>query len=70
MSGLFTSTDVMPGWAKAISDLIPVTHFVSVIRLIILKGSEFASVRAEFLYLIAFAVGLNGLAIWNYRKTT
>ncbi len=70
MSGLFTSTDAMPGWAKAISDLIPVTHFVSVIRLIILKGSEFASVRAEFLYLIAFAVGLNGLAIWNYRKTT
>ncbi len=70
MSGLFTSTDSMPGWAKLISNLTPVTHFITVVRLIVLKGSGFADVCLEFFYLIIFALVLNGLAIWNYRKTS
>jgi ABC-2 type transport system permease protein len=39
MSGLFTSVDNMPGWAQVISRMSPVTYFVEVIRMIILKGS-------------------------------
>lgn len=70
MSGLFTSTDSMPGWAKTISDFTPVTHFIKVVRLIVLKGSEFADVKTEFGYLVMFAIALNGFAIWNYRKTS
>ena len=69
MSGFFTSTDSMPGWARAIAEATPVTHFIRVVRLIVLKGSGFVQVQREFLYLIGFAVLLNGLAIWNYRKT-
>lgn len=70
MSGFFTSTDSMPGWAKIMSGFTPVTHFISVVRLIVLKGSGFADVKTELLYLVIFAVVLNGLAIFNYRKTT
>lgn len=70
MSGFFTSTDSMPDWAKAISSFTPVTHFISVVRLIVLKGSSFADVKTELLYLIGFAIALNGFAIWNYRKTS
>lgn len=69
MSGFFTSTDSMPHWAKTISNLTPVTHFISVVRLIVLKGSGFSQVKTEFVYLIGFALLLNGLAIFNYRKT-
>jgi len=69
MSGFFTSTDSMPDWAKSISNFTPVTHFISVVRLIVLKGSNFADVKTELLYLIGFAIALNGFAIWNYRKT-
>lgn len=69
MSGFFTSTDSMPDWAKTISNFTPVTHFISVVRLIVLKGSGFAQVKSELLYLIGFAVLLNSLAIYNYRKT-
>jgi ABC-2 type transport system permease protein len=69
MSGLFTSTDSMPGWAKQMSNLTPVTHFITVVRLIVLKGSGMADVKWEFLYLIGFAIGLNTLAIMNYKKT-
>jgi ABC-2 type transport system permease protein len=70
MSGLFTSVESMPLWARTISRLTPITHFIRVVRMIILKGSGLADVKAELLYTIAFAVILNAWAIWNYRKTT
>jgi ABC-2 type transport system permease protein len=70
MSGFFTSTDSMPDWAKQISNFTPVTHFISVVRLIVLKGSRFSEVKNELFYLIGFAFLLNGLAIYNYKKTS
>lgn len=69
MSGLFVSVDNMPPWAKMIARLTPVTHFIDVVRMIVLKGSHFSDIRMQFLYEIAFAVVLNGWAILNYRKT-
>ncbi|TDW48766.1 ABC-2 type transport system permease protein [Flavobacterium sp. 270] len=70
MSGFFTSTDSMPDWARQMSNFTPVTHFITVVRLIVLKGSGFAAVKTELLYLIGFAFLLNGLAIYNYKKTS
>jgi ABC-2 type transport system permease protein len=70
MSGFFTSTDSMPDWAKTLSEFTPVTHFVKVDRMIILKGSGWSDVKNEFFYLLAFAAVLNGWAIWNYKKTS
>lgn len=70
MSGFFTSVDSMPGWARVISNLTPVTHFITVVRLIVLKGSGLMQVKMELLYLAIFAILLNGAAILNYRKTS
>jgi len=70
MSGFFTSIDSMPEWARQISNLTPVTHFISVVRPIVLKGSGIADTYIELIYLIGFAILLNGLAILNYRKTS
>lgn len=70
MSGFFTSTDSMPSWAITMSNLTPVTHFIKVVRLIVLKGSGFSDMKAELGYLAMFAVALNGFAIWNYKKTS
>lgn len=70
MSGLFTSVESMPAWARTMSNLTPVTHFIRVVRMIVLKGSGFSDVQMEFLYIILFAVFLNGWAILNYKKTS
>ncbi|MBO9731335.1 MAG: ABC transporter permease [Chitinophaga sp.] len=70
MSGLFTAVESMPAWARVIANLTPVTHFIKVIRMIVLKGSGLMDVKWEFLYLVLFAMVLNGWAIVNYRKTT
>jgi len=70
MSGFFTSVDSMPDWAKKISALTPVAHFIDVVRLIVLKGSGFSEVKTELFYLLIFAGVLNGAAIFNYKKTS
>lgn len=70
MSGLFTSADSMPAWARWISRFNPVTYFVEVIRMVMLKGSGFADISRHFLIIIGFAVFFNGWAVWNYRKTS
>ena len=70
MSGLFTSIESMPLWARTISHLTPITHFIKVIRMIVLKGSGFSDIKMEFIYEVIFAIVLNGWAIFNYRKTT
>lgn len=69
MSGLFTSVESMPAWARLLANLTPITHFIKVIRMIVLKGSGFWDIGIEFLYMILFALVLNSWAIWNYRKT-
>ncbi|MBK7097526.1 MAG: ABC transporter permease [Sphingobacteriales bacterium] len=70
MSGLFTSVESMPEWARTISHSIPITYFMKALRMIILKGSSFADIKDVFLILFGFAIALNGLAVWNYRKTS
>jgi ABC-2 type transport system permease protein len=70
MSGFFTSIDSMPDWARSLSNFTPVTHFIKVVRLIVLKGSGVTEVGTELLYLVGFALLLNAGAIMNYRKTS
>ncbi len=70
MGGLFTSVDSMPDWAKWISALNPVSYLVEVMRMIILKGSGWSAILPHLGILLAFAIVLNGWAIWNYRKTS
>ena len=69
MSGLFTSIDSMPEWAKMIAMLNPVTYMIEVMRMIVLKGSGFADIQFHLLKVAGFAVFLNVWAILKYRKT-
>lgn len=70
MSGFFTSTDSMPDWARDMAEFTPVTHFIKVVRLIVLKGSGLGEVGVELLYLLGFGAVLNSMAIYNYKKTS
>ena len=69
MSGLFTPIDSMPGWAQVIAYGNPVTYFIDVLRMVVLKGSRFSDIKLHFLITAGFALLFNGWAILNYRKT-
>ncbi len=68
MSGLFTPVDSMPEWAKWIARANPVTYFIEVVRMVILKGSGFKDISKHFLVMAGFAVFFNSWAVINYRK--
>lgn len=69
MSGLFTPIESMPQWAYVITRLSPVTYFIEVMRMIVLKGSGFREIQYHFVVMAGFALILNGWAILNYKKT-
>ncbi len=68
MCGLFTPADSMPEWAQWLNTLNPVKYFVEFMRLVLLKGAGFADIRQNFLTVMTYALVVNGLAVWTYRK--
>ncbi|WP_207421897.1 ABC transporter permease [Desertivirga brevis] len=68
LSGLYTSIDSMPEWAKMITRLNPVTYFVEVMRMVILKGSSLADILPQTLTVLGFGIILNSWAILSYHK--
>jgi ABC-2 type transport system permease protein len=69
LSGLFTPIEFMPEWAKLITWLNPVAYFVKFVRMVVLKGSNILQVAHLLGSITIFAVVINILAVWNYRKT-
>ena len=68
MSGLFTQIENMPSWAQKITWFNPVAYFIEVMRMVLLKGSGWYAIRGHLLAVAGLAVGINLLAILNYRK--
>lgn len=70
LGGLFAPIENMPDWAQALTYVNPVSYFIEVMRMIVLKGSSFFDLLKHFGIIVLFAVAFNLLAILNYRKTT
>lgn len=70
LGGLYTSIDSMPPWAQTIAKFNPVTYFIEVMRMVVLKGSSLYDIRFHLLKVLLFGLVFNSLAIWSYRKRT
>ncbi len=68
LGGLYTSIDSMPDWAQWVTKFNPVSYFIEVMRMVVLKGSTLADISKHLWIMAAFAVGLNSWAVINYRK--
>ncbi len=68
LGGLYTSIDSMPQWAQTFTKFNPVTYFIEVMRMVVLKGSSLYDIRLHLLKVLFFGLIFNGLAVWNYRK--
>ncbi len=68
LGGLYTSIDSMPQWAQYVTRFNPVSYFIEVMRLVILKGSGFRDIIHHLLVIVGFAILFNGWAIVNYQK--
>ena len=70
LGGLFTSIDSMPGWAKVLARINPVTYIIEVFRMVILKGSGLRDIMPHIGIISVTALVLNSWAVRNYRKTS
>lgn len=68
LGGLYTSIDSMPGWAQTFTKFNPVSYFIEVMRMVVLKGSSLYDIRIHLFIVFVFAVVLNSFAVWNYKK--
>ncbi|PSJ59048.1 ABC transporter permease [Kumtagia ephedrae] len=69
LSGFMFPYRGMPGWAQALGEILPLTHFLRVTRAVMLKGADFAEIAAEIAALSVFAVVFAGLALMRFRRT-
>lgn len=69
MSGLFTPIESMPVWAQRITEFNPIKYFVEIMRMVMLKGSGFRDILPHVVKTSIYAILMNVLAIWSYKKT-
>ena len=70
LSGLYTPIESMPVWAQWVTKFNPVSYFIEVMRMVMLKGSGLSDIGFQILAILGFAVFFNGWAILNYSKRT
>ena len=68
MGGLYTSIDSMPGWAQTVTRFNPVSYFIDVMRMVVLKGSRLKDILPHLGIIAIFAVVLNSWAVFAYKK--
>jgi ABC-type multidrug transport system, permease component len=59
----------MPQWAQWIGEVLPLTHFIRIVRGIALKGNGFADMQVDVLALFIFMIVAMGLALLRFRRT-
>ena len=69
LSGFMFPFRAMPVWAQWIGEVLPLTHFLRIVRGILLKGSTAAEVLPELWPLLAFLVVAGVIALKRYRQT-
>lgn len=69
LSGFMFPYRGMPGWAQALGEALPLTHFLRIVRGIMLKGSGPAEVAPLGWPLAAILLLVSALALKRYRRT-
>ncbi|HEV7913471.1 MAG TPA: ABC transporter permease [Albitalea sp.] len=69
LSGFMFPFRGMPRWAQWLGEALPLTHFLRIVRGIMLKGNETAQVLPELWPMLAFLALAGTLALARYRQT-
>jgi ABC-2 type transport system permease protein len=69
LSGYMFPFRGMPGWAQNIGECLPLTHFLRIVRGILLKGNGLAECGADLLAIGIFVAVMLTVAIKRYRQT-
>lgn len=69
LSGFMFPFRGMPAWAQYIGEALPLTHFLRLVRGVMLKGATLPDVRSPILAMAIFAIVASAVAMLRYRRT-
>ena len=69
LSGFMFPFRGMPTWAQYVGEILPLTHFLRVVRGILLKGNVFMEILPHLVPLTAFLVVALAIGMKRYRRT-
>ena len=69
LSGFMFPFRGMPVWAQNLGEALPLTHFLRVVRGVILKDASFQDLQTDLLAMSAFTVLMCMIAMLRYRQT-
>lgn len=68
LTGFIFPTFGMPYWAQCLSQLIPLTHFLQILRGIMLKGNDFSEIWQNLWPLLIYSTFMISLAITRFQR--
>lgn len=69
LSGFMFPFRAMPVWAQRVGEVLPLTHFLRIVRGILLKGNAAPQVVGELWPMLAFMLVAGAVALKRYRQT-
>jgi ABC-2 type transport system permease protein len=69
LSGFMFPFAGMPGWAQLLGELLPLTHYLRIVRGIMLKGASLYDLHIEALALIGLMLLAMAIALRRFRRT-
>ncbi len=69
LSGFMFPFRGMPHWAQAIGEVLPLTHFLRIVRGVMLKDASLAQLQQPMLAMCAFTAVVVAVAMLRYRRT-
>jgi ABC-2 type transport system permease protein len=69
LSGFLFPFHGMPLWAQYLGEALPLTHYLRIVRSVMLKGSGYADLAVDAGALAAFALVAMSVAVMRFRQT-
>ncbi len=69
LSGFMFPFRGMPDWAQVIGEILPLTHFLRIVRGVMLKNAEWMDINTELFAITLFTIAAGILAIARYQRT-
>jgi ABC-2 type transport system permease protein len=69
LSGFMFPFAGMPAWAQWIGEALPLTHYLRIVRAIMLKGATFAELHYDSLALAGLTLVAMTIAVTRFRRT-
>ena len=69
LSGFMFPFRGMPDWAQWIGEVFPLTHFLRIVRGVMLKGADWAAIWPNIWPMVVFLAAATAVAMVRYRST-